>query len=197
MTWSDFYLPEETLGDDVSMRHRIQALTRVQRSYDLPLSLTLPLHRSGLSDTALGVLHAAAASGLHVAIVNLVPGDRVGQSVTAAATAAHGQLEKLYDEGGALVWRRMGVTPVIGVGAGGAGAPFRPADARQLMSWAAARGLGRLSMWSVTRDTPCTRDTSVSGDTCSGLDEDTGAFAKIFQGLTRRVTPGHSPRAGN
>lgn len=176
----DFYLPEVALGDTAAMRRRIEALTRLQREDDRPLSLTLPVYRSGLSGAALGALRTAEAAGLHVAIVNLVPGDPSGPPVTAAATVAHGQLAKLYRLGDAQVWRRMGITPVIGVGLG-ASAPFRPADARQLVSWATARGLGRLSMWSVTRDTPCTLGTSVGGDTCSGLDEDTGAFAKIFQ----------------
>jgi hypothetical protein len=179
----DFYLPEVALGDTAAMRRRIDALTRLQKDTDRPLSLTLPVHRSGLSDSALDALRTATASGLRVAIVNLVPGDQVGQSVTAAATAAHGQLAKLFHEGDAQAWQQMGVTPVIGVGIGGMSVPFRPADAQQLMSWATERGLGRLSMWSVTRDTPCTIDTSITGDTCSGLDEDTGVFSKIFQGF--------------
>lgn len=176
----DFYLPENVLGDTAAMRRRIEALVRLQREDDRPLSLTLPVYRSGLSNAALGALRTAETAGLHVAIVNLVPGD-AGEPVTAAAPAAHAQLVKLYHLGDAQVWQRMGVTPVIGVGL--LGAPFQPADAQQLLAWATARGLGRLSMWSVTRDTPCTLNTSVGGDTCSGLDEDTGAFAKIFQGF--------------
>jgi chitinase len=177
----DFDLPEVALGDGPAMRRRIEALTRIQRDGDRPLSLTLPLHRSGLSDAALDALRTAVGNGLRVEIVNLVPSDRVGRAVTAAAITAHAQLMRLYHQDDAQVWRRMGVTPVIGVGIAGVGAPFRPADARQLLGWAAARGLGRLSMWSLTRDAPCTVDTSVAGDTCSGLDEDAGVFAKIFQ----------------
>jgi hypothetical protein len=179
----DFYLPEVALSDGTAMRRRIEALTRIQRDGGLPISITLPLHRSGLSDAALGALRTAVGGGLPIAIVNLVPSDRVGQSVTAAATAAHGQLTRLFHQGDAQVWQRMGVTPVIGVGIAGTSAPFRPADAHQLLAWPAARGLGRVSMWSITRDTPCTLDTSVDGDTCSGLDEDTGVFSKIFQGF--------------
>jgi chitinase len=174
----DFYLTDGMLSDTASVQRRTQALTRIQRD-DLTLSITLPLHRSGLSASALAALRSALTGGLRVSIVNLVPADGAGQSVTASATAAHGQLQRLYHESDTEVWRRMGVTPVIGVA--GVGAQFAPADAQQVLSWAGARGLGRLSMWSVTRDTPCTVDTSVAGDTCSGLDEDTGAFTKIFQ----------------
>jgi hypothetical protein len=144
------------------------------------LSVTLPLHRSGLAASALDALRSAAAGGVDVSIVNLVPADGAGQSVTASATAAHAQLARLYHLDDARAWQRMGITPTIGVA--GVGAQFRPSDARQLLAWATARGLGRLSMWTVTRDTPCTPDTSVAGDTCSGLDEDAGAFTKIFSG---------------
>jgi hypothetical protein len=174
----DFYLTEAALADTASVQRRTQALARIGGP---PVSLTLPLHRYGLSAAALGVLHSAVTGGLPVAIVNLVPADGAGQPVTGSATAAHAQLQRLYREGDAQVWRRMGITPTIGVA--GVDAQFRTADARQLVAWAAARGLGRLSMWSVTRDTPCTLDTSVTADTCSGLDEDAGTFAKIFQGF--------------
>ncbi|GAA4486874.1 hypothetical protein GCM10023191_013890 [Actinoallomurus oryzae] len=176
----DFYLSEGTLSDTLSVQRRTQALARIQRD-DLPLSITLPLHRSGLSASALGALRSAATGGVRVSVVNLVPADGAGQSVTASAIAAHTQLMRLYHLGDAQTWQRMGVTPIIGVA--GVDAQFRPADAQQLLTWATAHGLGRLSMWTVTRDNPCTSDTSVASDTCSGLDEDPGVFTKILQGF--------------
>jgi hypothetical protein len=176
----DFYLTDGALADTASVQRRTEALARVQRDDGgRSLSITLPLHRSGLSAQALAALRSAADGGVQVSIVNLVPADGAGQSVTASATAAHGQLQRLYRQGD--VWQRMGLTPIIGVA--GVGAQFRPTDADQVMTWATAHGLGRLSMWSVTRDTPCTDDTSVTSDTCSGLDEDAGVFSKIFQGF--------------
>ena len=177
----DVFLPESALADTASAQRRTEALVRVQKDHDRPLSLTLPLHRTGLSPDALAVLRSAAAGGLRLAVVNLVPSGHVGESVAAAATIAHGQLVKMYHQSDAQVWRHMGVTPIIGVG--DEAAPFRPADARSLVAWATAHGLARLSMWSITRDTPCTKDTSVGTDTCSGLDEDPGVFSKIFQGI--------------
>ncbi|MCW2948055.1 MAG: Secreted sugar hydrolase [Actinoallomurus sp.] len=176
----DFFLNEGALADGASVERRTQALARLQGEHtDLGVSITLPLHRSGLSGDALDVLHSAADGGLRVSTVNLIPADGDEQSLISSATAAHGQLQHLYHQSDAQVWQRMGVTPVIGIAAAGTG--FRPADAEQLVAWAQARGLGRLSMWSVTRDTPCTLNTSTANDTCSGLDEDAGAFSKIFQ----------------
>lgn len=180
-TGVDFYLTEAALSDTASVQRRTSALVALQHDHALPLSLTLPLHRSGLSAAGLDALRSAVSAGLQVSLVNLVPADGGSQSVTDSATAAHGQLQRLYHQSEAQVWQRMGVTPIIGVA--GVGAQFGPPDARQVVSWATAHGLGRLSMWSLTRDTPCTADTSVTGDTCSGLDEDGGVFTKIFEGF--------------
>ena len=177
----DFYLTESDLSDTEAVRRRTSALVRLQHDHALPFSITLPLHRSGLSPAGIDALRSADSAGLQVSLVNLVPADGGGQSVTGSATAAHGQLQRLYRQSDAQVWQRMGLTPIIGVA--GVGAQFRPPDAQELVSWATAHGLGRLSMWSVTRDTPCTADTSVTSDTCSGLDEDGGVFTKIFRGF--------------
>ena len=98
----------------------------------------------------------------------------------ASAAAANAQLQRLYQQSEAAVWRRMSVAPVIGVAASGAG--LRLADARSLRDWAAETGLGGLSMWSLTRDAPCGADTSALAGTCSGLDEDAGAFTAILGG---------------
>lgn len=175
----DFFLTETALSDTASVQRRTTALAQLERDHDLPVSITLPLHRSGLSPAGLDALRSAVAAGLDISLINLVPAD--GQSIIASATTAHGQLQRLYHQSDAQVWQRMGVTPIIGVA--GAGAQFAPPDARQVVSWATAHGLGRLSMWSLTRDTPCTADTSVTSDTCSGLDEDGGVFTRIFEGF--------------
>lgn len=180
-TGLDFFLTETELSDTASVQRRTSALVQLQHDHDLPLSITLPLHRSGLSSAGLDALRSAVSAGLRVSLVNLMPADGRGQSVTASATTAHGQLQRLYQQSDAQVWQRMGVTPIIGVA--GVGAQFGPPDAQQVVSWATAHGLGRLSMWSITRDTPCTADTTVTSDTCSGLDEDGGVFTKIFEGF--------------
>jgi hypothetical protein len=173
----DFFLNDAALADGAAVERRTRALASLPHAGP-PISITLPLHRSGLSSGALAALRSAAAGGVGVSVVNLVPADGSGQSVIASATAAHGQLQRLYNEDGAQVWRRIGITPIIGIADTGAG--FQPADAERLLAWARARGLGRLSMWSITRDTPCTADTTATNDTCSGLDEDPGTYSRIF-----------------
>lgn len=178
----DLFLTDAELADTAAVARRTQALTSLRHDHpDLDISFTLPLHRTGLSSAALNALRSAASGGLDVSIVNLIPADNSGQSLMQATTVAHDQLLGVYRQDDTQVWRRMGVTPIIGVA--GTGVEFRPPDAQQLITWARARGLGRLSMWSITRDTPCTTDTTARNDTCSGLDEDAGAFTKIFEGF--------------
>lgn len=177
----DFFLTDTALADDAAARRRAEALARLRHDRPgLRVSFTLPVHRTGLTADALATLRTATAAGVDVSIVDLLPSGGTGSAVLAAATAAHGQLQKLYHQDADTVWRRMGVTPVIGVA--GTGAGFQLDDARQVRSWAATRHLGRLSMWSITRDTPCTADTTAQNDTCSGLDEDAGVFSRVLQG---------------
>jgi chitinase len=177
----DFYLTDAALADGAAAGRRAEALARLQ--HDRPgvrVSFTLQLHHSGLADGALAALRSAATAGVDVSIVDLLPAGGTGPALIASATAVHAQLERLYHQDADTVWRRMGLAPVVGVTDTGAG--FQPADARQIRAWAGDRHLGRLSMWSMTRDAPCTPDTTAQNDTCSGLDEDPGVFSRIFQG---------------
>ncbi len=175
----DFFLSDQVLADHAANARRTQALVRLRQDHpDVPISITVPINGSGLSDDALSVLRASASAGLGISVVNVVATEAGGQPLIAAATAAHGQLQRLYHENDAQAWQHMGVTPVIGVS--GKDKSFQPPDAEQVLGWAKAHALGRLSMWSITRDVPCTIDTTAANDTCSGLDEEAGAFSKVF-----------------
>lgn len=79
----DFFLTDAALADTASVRRRTEALADVARHGGPPVSVTLPLRRTGLSAAALGALRTAAEGGLPVALVNLVPADGAGQSLTA------------------------------------------------------------------------------------------------------------------
>ena len=71
----------------------------------------------------------------------------------------HGQLAKLYPRYGMQlrpqqIWQRLGATVMIGQN-NVQGENFTVADAQGLVGFAAANGLGRLSMWSLNRDSQC------------------------------------------
>jgi chitinase len=114
-------------------------------------------------------------------------GGSMGQLAESALSAAHGQLAALYPRYGiklssAQVWQRLGATPMIGQN-DKAGQNFTTADARSLDAFAARNHLGRVSMWSVNRDTQCGSSYSQTGllsNTCSGTPQSGLEFAQLF-----------------
>ena len=111
----------------------------------------------------------------------------MGQLAESALNAAHGQLASLYPKygirlSGAQIWQRLGATPMIGQN-DKQGENFTVADARSLASFAARNHLGRVSMWSVNRDTQCGSSYSQTGmlsNTCSGTPQSGLEFSQIF-----------------
>jgi chitinase len=71
------------------------------------------------------------------------------------------------------------------------GEVFSLDDARGLADFAMARGLGRVSTWSLNRDEPCSAsfaDVSVVSNSCSSVAQAPLAFAHVFT-----VLPGRAP----
>ena len=75
---------------------------------------------------------------------------------------------------------KVGVTPMIGVN-DVKNEIFRVEDATQLVRFAEAKGLGRLSMWSATRDKQCAGGTQKSASAiCSSVEQGALAFTKAL-----------------
>jgi chitinase len=166
-----------------------------------PLSvwLTLPVSPDGLTAAGLGELDAMLAGQVDVAGVNALTMNYgavdTGRSLPAlnasALTAVAGQVAAAYARIGTTLtederWQHVAATPMIGQN----DIPderFEPADAHALLAFARAHHLRRLSMWSANRDKSCGvnyADTTLVSDSCSGLDQATSAFAKIFNTFT-------------
>jgi hypothetical protein len=91
--------------------------------------------------------------------------------------AAHG-----VSLSGADRWARIGATPMIGQN-DVIGEVFTLDDARGLADFALAKGLGRVSTWSLNRDAPCSAsfaDVMVLSNTCSSVDQQPLEFASVF-----------------
>ncbi|MFF3124917.1 hypothetical protein ACFVRD_21805 [Streptomyces sp. NPDC057908] len=57
------------------------------------------------------------------------------------------------------------------------------ADAASLRTFAGRKGIGALSQWATFRDQECTdEDTLKAVDTCSGVAQEAGAFARALGG---------------
>ena len=120
----------------------------------------------GLTDDGLGAVRATLEGGVSLRGVNVMTmdfGSAQGSDPdmlalsTQALESTHGQLSDLYLRLGVQltspqVWSRIGATPMIGQNDVDA-ERFTVDDARGLATFAVDKGLGRVSMWSLNRDT--------------------------------------------
>jgi len=180
----------------------IAAMTTQQQVAGHPVSvwLTLPVGPSGLTAEGLSVLTSMLAAKVPLAGVNgmtmdygvPLEGGMAGASEL-ALTALQQQIRAAYRAAGTDLseeqsWLLVGATPMIGQN-DIPGEIFSPSDAQQLVSFAKQYQLGRMSMWSASRDKACGPnypDVQVVSDACSGVDQTPGQFA----GILREFQPG-------
>jgi chitinase len=200
---------EGTALDDFAAEQRraaaVAELGQTARAAHRQLSvwLTLPAEPSGLQGDAISVISSLLANHVSIAGINVMTmdftqppaaGHPMAAQVQAALNATHAQLAGLYPRYGIhlrsqQIWPRMGATVMIGQNNVG-GENFTVSDARALVSLAAANHLGRISMWSLNRDSQCGASfpqTGLLSNTCSGTAQSGLQFAQIFgqlHGLT-------------
>ena len=187
----DFDIEGPALTDKKANTLRAQAIARLQKQHpDLDVSFTLPVLPSGLNRHAVAVLESAKKGGARVSAVNIMAMDYgsyydgdMGEYAISAATATQKQIKKsLGIRSDAAAWKAVAVTPMIGVNDVEVEV-FTPADAVELKRFADKKGLGRLSMWSATRDKPCQGGAnSKAMATCSSTEGKTNAFMRAFTG---------------
>lgn len=201
-TAADFDLEGATLSDRAALERRARALAALQRraGHPLAVSVTVPVSGSeGLSPGALAAVRAMLAAGVRLSVVNLlamdygvaVPSGGMGAAATTALHAVHRQLARIASAtGGELArWSALGVTTMIGVN-DSPGETLTLADARTVAGFAAANGLGLVSIWSLARDGPCAGSSTVASSTCSGVPASQYAFSRVFGA---RPKPGVPP----
>ncbi|MET1085807.1 MAG: chitinase [Arthrobacter sp.] len=193
-------------GDDAAVQRRAAAMARLQagRPPDAPLKvwLTLPVSAHGLTPAGVASVEAMFDAGVELSGVNimtmnfgpLAKGQSMLDASIAAAEATHRVLGGVYARAGqpldsTPLWGKIGLTPMIGRN-DVARQVFGLDDAKALNTFAVERGVGRVSMWSLNRDTGCNSPrneaeaTSATHD-CSGVDQEPGMFAKLLgHGLT-------------
>ncbi|MEV7480831.1 chitinase [Streptomyces halstedii] len=187
---ADFDIEGDALTDTASLTRRDEALALLQKERGLDVTYTLPAMPDGLEDTGLAVLQDAADQGVEVSAVNIMAmnygsahdGD-MGDYAEQAAEAAHDQLMDVLGLTEDAAWRSLHVTVMAGVN-DVAGETFTLADAASLRTFATRKGVGALSLWATFRDRACAdgEDTTTAADTCSGVDQEDGAFAEALAG---------------
>ncbi|WP_207346316.1 carbohydrate-binding protein [Arthrobacter sp. E3] len=197
----DLDLEGAGLADSTALKRRALAVAGLQSerlAAKKPLSvwLTLPVAPTGLTAEGTAAVAAMLDANVDLAGVNLMTMDFGGskaagttmlQASTAAAQATHGQLDALYkahgqDIGSDSLWRKIGLTPMIGQN-DVADEIFTLEDAVGLHDFAVAKGVGRVSMWSLNRDATCGPnypDLTRVSDACSGVDQKGQLFSTLL-----------------
>ncbi len=198
----DFNLEGAALADMPSVDRRWQAVAGLQRDLaqegrTLDVWLTLPAGPTGLTDEALNVVRSAHRNGLELDGVNLrtihdgasaVPTRATGTDTIQSSINAFYQLQKTFSPGNsqADVWRKIGVTPVVG-GDHTAADRFTPGDAVQVRDFAQHHGVGMIGLWSLDRDRQNAKASTRVEGTASSAKQDAVEFSDIFLPFTNMV----------
>lgn len=193
----DLDLENQSLKDEDALRRRAMVVAHLQEEYrkngkNLAVWLTLPVAPQGLTKEGTEAVFRMLSGGVDIAGVNLMTmdygGSRAdGQTMLDASTQAlietHRQLGILYKQVGInlnadSLWRKIGATPMVGQN-DVVDEVFTLEDAEAFNLFSRDRGVGRMSMWSANRDTPCGEnyvDVKVVSDSCSGVKSPKSAF---------------------
>ncbi|MFD4523223.1 cellulose binding domain-containing protein [Streptomyces sp. NPDC058470] len=188
LTKVDFDVEGGALPNTAANTIRAKAIAQLQQQHpSLDVSFTLPVMPEGLTQDGVNLLSNAQANGVSIDTVNIMAMDYgpaysgdMGTYAEQAATATQAQVKSVLGLSDSAAWKAVAITPMIGVN-DVATEIFKVEDATQLVAFARSKGIGWLSMWSVTRDKQCPGGAKNSADaTCSSIVQDANAFAKAF-----------------
>ncbi len=197
VTHIDFDIEGADIANQTALNLRFAAIAMLEKANpSLSVSVTLPVLPTGLTSSGLNVLDTAMAYGARIDLVNIMamdygnyaapnPAGQMGTYAIDSANATQAQLATLYPGlTTAQLWTMIGVTPMIGVN-DQSDEIFTVSNAQQLVTFANSVHLGRLSMWSATRDTECSGGTSTYAEpTCSSIIQQPYAFSSAFNVYT-------------
>lgn len=193
ITRIDLDIEADSVTNTAGIVRRNQAIAEAEawaarRHLPLSFSYTLPTFPTGLPAAELGVLQNAVAEHATISVVNILTFDYYLGSTEdmltdaeSAATAVEGQLAALYPRVPAkALWREIGVTEMPGIDDFGAAETFPTSQAPALERWAAAHGLGELSIWALQRDNGSCPGTK-GASSCSGVAQPAWYFSRAFE----------------
>ncbi|HVS99984.1 MAG TPA: chitinase [Solirubrobacterales bacterium] len=200
----DLDIEGANLADPAAAARRAAAVASVQRKLadekkPIKVWMTLPVSGHGLTGEGTAAVRAMLTAGVKLAGVNAMtmdfgPGEGAEKemlgTVERALVATEAQVQSLWHAAGppggaGAAWAHVGATPMLGVNDVTA-QRFTTKDARGLTKFVKARGIARVSAWSLNRDSQCGGAFPRLGelsDTCSGVTQKPLEFTHIFSGL--------------
>ncbi|TQS44713.1 cellulose binding domain-containing protein [Cryptosporangium phraense] len=193
-TMVDFDVEGGALADSSANAKRAAAIGILRaRNRGLDVSVTLPALPQGLTQAGVDLLAGAADAGIDFDAVNLMamdygdaaapdPDGRMGRFAIDAVTAAQAQVRGVFGLSDDEAWRRLAVTPMIGVN-DVATEVFSLTDAAAVARFVREKNLAWYAMWSANRDVPCPGGPRPAAQpTCSGVAQEQSAFTGAFLG---------------
>jgi cellulose synthase/poly-beta-1,6-N-acetylglucosamine synthase-like glycosyltransferase/chitodextrinase len=211
VTTIDLDIEGSALDNFAAEERRAQAIASLEKSDPaLNVWLTLPVQPNGLQADAISVIESMLRARVSIAGINAMTmdftappaaGSTMAASAEDALNATAGQLESIYPSYGIHLspqqtWQRLGATVMIGQN-DVQGENFTVSDASTLLGFASANHLGRVSLWSINRDSPCGTsfpETGLLSNTCSGTAQSGLQFSQLFDQMQGSVVL--SPGAG-
>ncbi len=197
----DLDIEGENLRDAEAGARRAEAIAAIQEDRadsDDPIAVwvTLPVTPEGLLPEATDTVAQMLSAGIDLAGVNLMTmnygssratGQSMADATRGALEATHRQLNTLYQRqgielGSRELWNKIGVTPMVGQN-DVPGEIVTLDDAQSVNAFAVSHGVGRMSLWSLNRDTTCGSnypDITRVSDSCSGVEQGDQTFAQLL-----------------
>lgn len=188
----DLDVEGRALADGPGNARRVVAVRAAQRDaaragYPFQVSYTLPAGRNGVTAAGVKLLVDSVAAEISVSAVNVMIMNYgwgvtdLGDEAVRQARLVHQVIQRLWpglSESDA--WQRVALTAMIGHN-DVPGEVFHPADARTVARFAADRGVGWLSYWSMERDRACPQPPPAQpSGRCSGVAQRPYQFADIL-----------------
>jgi chitinase len=200
----DLDIEGSNLADSAANGRRATAIAAIQEKLagekkPFKVWMTLPAAGSGLTAEGIAAVRAMLKAGVTLAGVNAMtmdfaPGegaahDMIG-TIERSLDATQLQVQSLWRAAGlpssaGNTWGHVGVTPMLGVN-DVTSQRFTTKDARELTKFVKARGIPRVSAWSLNRDSQCGGAFARVGElsnTCSGVEQKPLEFTHIFSEL--------------
>jgi Cellulose binding domain/Glycosyl hydrolases family 18 len=181
----DLDIEGAAVADPASVNRRSAALAALQkRNPGLKVSLTLPVLPEGLTQDGLNVVKSAKDAGVNIDLVNIMAMDYgratqdYGDLAIQAVKSTAAQLKGVLGVSDAQAFRKIGVTPMLGVNDDQG--KFVQSDAQDLVKFANANHVGYMSFWEDNRDKNACTGALFQ---CTNLPQTPFEFSKIFAGF--------------
>jgi chitinase len=214
----DLDIEGASLADTAANARRGTAIAAVQKELakekkPLQVWMTLPVSSHGLTAEGIAAVQAMLKAKVDLAGVNAMTMD-FGQgegaekdmlgTIESALDATQVQVQSLWRAAGlpssaGAAWGHVGVTPMLGVN-DVTEQHFTTKDAEALAKFVDARGIPRVSAWSLNRDSQCGGAFAKTGElsnTCSGVVQKPLEFTHIFSELRGTKTAGKEASAAS